>query len=336
MPATFDPAELRIADGDGQVVVAPCLSFTVWFRFADPPVFLDFYERAFQALGAEFTYYRAESMKRPAKVTPRARTMVPTWIKKPAELKFYFARFQGGPDLSGPSLEVHYQHWPKLTPAQEDRYRQNLPTLVERGLLSRSGLTTSTFRITVPVDHPLATPDRFAAFALEFRAVKEGEFVTGGCDYGLDVDRTRGELADRPARALCMRYPGLDYWAQSIHQWLHRYDPRAQALLPLVKRAGWITLASERSVEALGGAARLAEALKGDPSVRLLPFAHGLGLRSGEAPRLGDLSRLDIPYRSVAAAIRPVRVDRVGAVGSEDEWMKEWLGLLDREPEAPR
>jgi len=225
---------------------------------------------------------------------------------------------------------VHFQYWPRLTPAQKERYQQNLPRLVARGLTTRSGLSTSTFRVTVPVNHPLAAPDRFARWALDFQAAKSGEFVTGGCDYSLNCAHSRGDLAEVPARALCMRHPGLDYWFHSIHLWFQRYEPTTHELLPLVKRAGWITLVNERAVEYLGGEAKLAETVAHDPAVRLHPLTHGLALQSGDAPQLGDSSRLEFPYRSVAAAIRPVRVERVNSVGLEDEWMKEWIGMLDR------
>jgi hypothetical protein len=330
MPGSFDWSALR-CEKDGEVIVAPCIAFTMWFRATESAMLLDFYERALDALGPALTHYRAESMKQPAPITPRARTMVPTWLRKPAALKFYFARFQGAEDVHGASLEIYFQDTPRLSPAQQERYRRNLPALVEQGFVV-NGLPTSTFRVTLPVDHPLAAPDRLARWALEFQAAKAGEFVTGGCDYSLNYDDGVWAAARQQARAACLRHPGLDYWAFPMHLWLHRYQPQAQEVLPLVKRAGWITLANERSVAYLGGEAKLAEALRGDPSVRLHRLAHGLAIQSGEGPRLGDLSRLDVPYRAVAAAIRPVRIDRVGAAGQEDEWMTEWLGMLDRPP----
>lgn len=330
MRETFDWSDLQVNDPDGEVVVAPCVAFTMWFRTTDAPMLLDFHERAMETVGPLLTHYQAESMKYPARITARARTMVPTWLRKPAELKFYNAEFRGAEDIHGASLEVHFQDTPRLTMAQEEAFRRRMPALVQQGFFVNSGVPTSTFRVTLPIDHPMATPDQFARWALDFEAVKSGEFVTGGCDYSLNYNDGRGTAVESRARALCRLYPGLDYWEHPIHLWLHRYEPKTQELLPLVKRAGWITLVNERSVEVLGGEAKLRDALKHDPAVRIHQLARGLALQSGDAPRLGDLSRLDVPYRSVAAAIRPVRMERVGSVGYADEWMTEWLGMLDK------
>jgi hypothetical protein len=328
MPDPFDWSTLRIAQ-DGDVVIAPCLALTVWFRVTDAPALLDFHDRAMEALGPLLTHYKAEEMKRPAKITARARTMIPTWLKKPAGYKSYFARFQGAEDVSGASFEVHFRYIPRLTPEQQERWQKNLPTLAEQGFFT-APFPTSTFRVTVPLDHPLAVPEQFRDWALGFEAVKSGEFVTGGCDLSLNYDYGRGDVVIDRVKASCARHPGLDWLHPDIHNYLHRYESKPPALLPLVKRAGWITLVNERSVEALGGTSKLAEALRSDPAVKIRELAHGLALQAGEGPRPGDLSRLDVPYRSVAAAIRPVRIGRVGDPRSPDDWMTEWLGALDR------
>ena len=40
--------------------------------------------------------------------------------------------------------------------------------------------------------------------------------------------------------------------------------------------------------------------------------------------------RADIPYRSVAGALRPVRLERMlGMSKAREEWIENWLGLLD-------
>lgn len=328
MAGSFDWSSLRVVEeGSGDVVIAPCLAFTIWLDRTDQPVLLDFYERVMETVGPLFTHYRAEHMKRPAKITPRALTMLPVWFKKPAEAHFYYAEFRGGVGIHGASFEVYYQHHPRLTPAQQEASQRDLPSLAARGWFS--DYSTSTFRVTLPIEHPLAAPDRFAEWVLDFAAVAKGEFVTGGCDLALNYDYGRGDMVMKRVKALCSLYPGLDWLNHSMHNYLIRYEPTPE-LLPLIKRAGWITFAHERSVEWLGGAAKLAETLKGDPTVRIHQLAHGLAIQSGEAPRIGDLSRLDIPYRSVAAAIRPVRIDRVGDVRYPDEWMGEWLGVLDK------
>src|SRR5512142_2679977 len=105
MAETFDWSKLRV-ELEGETVVAPCLAFTLWFRVTDFPVMLDFDERVMQALGSTFTHYKAEDMKRPAKITARARTMIASWLRKPADYKSYFARLQGSPDVSGTTYQI--------------------------------------------------------------------------------------------------------------------------------------------------------------------------------------------------------------------------------------
>lgn len=333
MVETFDWSKLRV-ELEGETVVAPCLAFTLWFRVTDFPVMLDFHERVMEALGPIFTHYKAESMKRPAKITPRARTLIPTWLRKPADYKSYFARLQGAPDVSGANYQIGFQLTPRLSPERLALRAVNLPQLAE-GFIA-SGYYTSTLRVTVPLDHPLAEPARFRDWVLDFEAVKSAEFVTGGCDLALNYAYGRGAIVTRQVKALCARYPGLDWLHDDIHNYLHRYEPAIPEMLPLVKRAGWITLVNERSAAVLGGPEKLAEALRADPSVKLHPLAHGLALQAGDAPRPGDLSRLDVPYRSVAAAIRPVRIERVGDPRWPDEWMTEWLDALDRPLPEPQ
>ncbi len=333
MAETFDWSKLRV-EVDGTTMVAPCLAFTIWFEVTDRPTLLAFYDRVMEALGTHFTHYTAEDMKRPAKITARARTLVPTWLRRPAEFHFYFARFQASAAVGGASFEVYYRDRPRPTPEQEERFRRNLPIRMEQGGF-QSGYATSTFRVTVPLDHPLADPTRFRDWVLDFEAVKSGEFVTGGCDLALNHFYGWGDAERRYVHPLCMRYPGLDWLHPSIHMYLHRYEPSVPEMLPLVKRAGWITLVNERSAAVLGGPEKLAETLRADPTVTIHRLAHGLAIQAGDAPRVGDLSRLDVPYRSVAAAIRPVRIERVGDPRWPDEWMTEWLSALDRPyPEA--
>jgi hypothetical protein len=324
----FDWNKLNV-EQDGERVVAPCISFTIWFQVTVRPTLLDFYERIMDAYGSLFTHYQADRMKWPAKVTPRSFTLVPTWLKKPAEFKFYYAGFRGSKDIHGTSFEIHFQEYDPRTPKQVEMLKKSLPALLEQGFLSATGLSTTTFRVTLPVDHPLGAPDTFSKWVFDIDAVRRGEFVTGGIDYSLNYEYGRGNVVVREARALCMRYPGLHFQEDAIHMWLHRYEPETQEILPLSKRAGWITLLNERSVDYLGGEETLKQKLSEDPTTKLYSLAHGTAIQAGDAPRLGDLSRIDIPYRNVAAAIRPVRIERVGSVLYPDEWMGEWLDMLD-------
>jgi hypothetical protein len=329
MSDTFDWTEFRLEE-EGHGLVAPCMAFTLWFDVTDGPFLLDFYERTMEALGTRFTHYLAESMKSPAKLTARARTLIPTWLRKPAELKWYFAEFRGAEDIHGASLTVHFRTKSRLTPEQQAASRTNLPIILKQGLLA-SGLASTVFRVTLPLDHPLAAPEWFAQWVRGFEAVKRGEFITGNCDLSINHDSGWvGKAATTKVQSLCSRYPGLDWFDSGIGLWLRRYEEKTVELLPIAKRAGWITLLNERTVEYLGGEKTLRHMLAGDSTVRVDSLAHGLALQCGEAPQLGNLARAEIPYRSVAAAIRPARLERVRLLGGiSQDWVAEWLGMLD-------
>jgi Protein of unknown function (DUF3396) len=256
--------------------------------------------------------------------------MIPTWIRKPAGLKIYYAQFSGGPETHPASLDVVFRDTPRLTPAREEAYRRNLPTLVKQGFIVKTGLPATVFRVTLPLDHPLASPAKLARWVLEFEAVKHGEFICGGCDLAINYDAGRGDVVEKQAWALCRRYPGLDWFTSTFGLWLRRYEPAIGDLLWLVKRAGWITLVNQRAIDYLGGQARLEEGLAHDRAVVITRVAHGAVICCGEAPRLGELARGDIPYRSVAAALRAVRLERMpGMSKAREEWVENWLGLLD-------
>jgi hypothetical protein len=336
VPAIYDWSTLRV-ERDGQPVVVPCLAVTLWFDVTEAPLLLDVYERAMEALRPQLTHYVAESMTGPAKITPRALTMVPTWLRKPAELKVYSAEFRGGPRVHPASLRVVFRNRPRLTPAQAEAYRRNLPTLVQQGFTVTTGLPATAFRVTFPLDHPLASPSALARWVLDLEAVKQGELISGGCDLAVNYEAEAGDAVEKEAWALCARHPGVDWFTPAFGPWLRRYEPQLGELLPLVKRAGWITIVNERAVDFLGGVAQLQEVLARDPTVAVERVAHGVAIRAGDVPRPGDMARADIPYRPVAAAVRPVRLERVKDMSAaREEWIEEWLGLLDTPLPAER
>jgi len=311
---------------NGKCVVAPCISFTIWFKVTVRPMLLNFYEQIMDTYGSLFTHYQAESMKWPAKMTPRSLTLVPTWLKKPAKGKFYYGGFRGSKDIHGASFEIDFQEFPLK---YLENTQKNLPDMLEHGFLTEWGFPTSTFRVTVPIDNPLGDPNAFLKWVLNTDMVRHEEFVTGGIDYSLNYEYGLGDIVINEARALCVRYPGLDFKEGAINMWLHRYEPEQQEILPLSKRAGWLTLLNERSVDHLGGEEALKRKLTDDPTTKVYSLAHGTAIQAGDSPKIGDLSRIDIPYRNVATAIRPVRMDRVGSVSYPKEWMGEWLDMLD-------
>jgi hypothetical protein len=97
-----------------------------------------------------------------------------------------------------------------------------------------------------------------------------------------------------------MRHPGINI-ASDHATWPLR-DEKG------VETVNWLTLLGEIPLQKLGGVAQLRRKLAATPEVEIVETKHGLILKAGEAPQLGDLNRdLKLPlYRAVYFAIKPV------------------------------
>jgi hypothetical protein len=73
-----------------------------------------------------------------------------------------------------------------------------------------------------------------------------------------------------------------------------------------LRGVGWLTLLGAALAKELGGAAKLKKTL--GSSAEVFEARHGLLLKAGERPRMGDTNRKDFlpEYRAVYAACKPV------------------------------
>lgn len=327
---------------DGTTAVVPCMSFTLFVEGPKASGVLDFYERSRAALGNRLTHYVAESMKRRAKVTERAETMVPTWAKSPREGKSYFIRFSGCDEAGGVTaqgLEISFRVQPPLTPERVERMRSNWRTLSARGV--DLALPVSSLHVTLPLDHALAKePARFADWVMGFSLVRDGSFLSGGVSYSLAHHDVAGStevraLMDRRIASLCSRYPGFEWHGTSTAAHILRWDGAADEIVMQVKRVSWLTLLGESIVRQLGGLEALTATFSATAAIRVRPASTGAVIQAGDAPMVGDLGRRDLSplYRRVAAVIRPARARALpGPSGIEEEWVNDWLRAFDEAP----
>lgn len=324
---------------EGTTMAAPCMAFTLYLEHLNTALVKDFYDRAVGVLKPLLTHYWGESMKQPGPVTPRALTMVPTWLKRLDHYKFYSVWYAGGKDegMDPAMLDVNLTWMPPRPKTAEEwaKAHHHWHVMYEQDLF-REGLPASVIRVTLPVDHELADPVRFAEWVLGLDIVKHGEFVSGTCDYSLNYFWNAGTGDVKwGIKSPCSRYPGLDWFYDTFFKWVQRYEPSIQDILPLVKRAGWITLVNERSVEFLGGKEKLHRAFAAHPEIQVHELDHGVAIRAGSAPQLGNAAQGDfVPlYSVVGAVLRPVRVEHFeGTMGVGDkEWVREWLAKFDGE-----
>jgi hypothetical protein len=116
---------------------------------------------------------------------------------------------------------------------------------------------------------------------------------------------------------------------------IFRYRSDRGDILPRIKRANWLTLLCDRTVEAAGGTDSLRAALGNDLPIQMDRLPHGLWIQAGAAPQHGDLAQRDfIPaYRRGARALRAVRIEEMGSLGKEfmSTAANEWLNAFDVE-----
>jgi hypothetical protein len=321
----------RCDPGVGQEIttVHPALMANFYLLDLDPPAVGQLYESAMGFIKEGITHYQAEAMKRPAAITPAALTMVPTWMRKPKAGHRYWWRGQGGadPGCAPPCLDL--LAW-SLRPGEKERFVGAIARRVGPGEVPNYSLG-SEVSICFPVDHPLGAADRFLPWLSGLDLVKKGGLSFAECGYGLStLAGPFGGETERRTRAWCSRYPGLDLFEPWHHNGMYHYDPAYPDLVPLVKRAGWMTLLHARTVQLLGGEDKLRSELVDTPEIRVHPAGGGgLILQAGERPQLGDLNRGDyLPlYRKVAAVLRPARVTRLA---DKDEFWDHFFNIFDK------
>jgi hypothetical protein len=102
---------------------------------------------------------------------------------------------------------------------------------------------------------------------------------------------------------------------------------------PAIKGVNWLTLLGQGWVDKLGGEEALVRELGVGPRVH--HFDGGIVIQAGPGPRLGD-KNMNEPmdaYRQVAKALKPIRIDSMGALSSaygfNEERTTEWLHRFD-------
>lgn len=326
---------------EGEVLLAPCLSLTLYLERIDEEGVLDFYERATIALGELITYYDTGSGK-PKRMDARGRSVVSSWKGKMNKPRAgLFALFKGNAlgtsaseiDLfinlephASPDEAVAKKHWEKVIK----------PTFERHGGVNI--LASAQLRVCLPVNHPLARDfDKLRSWVEGLRLVREGHFISGQCGYGLcyhsEASGSGNATVADGLRRLCLQHPGLDFdMSLGFFRFLVYQPP--DRILHKVRRANWLTLLSGNCVEQLGGRERLEAALRGG-NIHVYALGQGaLMIQAGSEPRVGDPAVGDFlpEYQKVARAIRPVRIDVLdrAPVGMDDDWVQEWLESLEK------
>jgi hypothetical protein len=337
MPLELDAARFTTRLDD-KLAVTPCLEFVLYLDVTDDQAMLDFYERCRSALGGQLTHFQAEGMRGYAKLNTRGNSLVPTWFKQPRPGKIDYHMSFAGCDLNeetSPATLLMRVMRRTATDAEQQ--------LAKMRMLKQSGrrlpfYPTTDLRLTLPLDHPLAEPARLRDWVLEFDLLESATGFSGFAGYALNhmdivTDSDHRQLSVQSLASLCRRYPGLGMFDGSAQSKIFRYRPDQGDILPRIKRANWLTLLCDRTVDAAGGADSLRSALGRDLPIEMDRLPHGFWIQAGPAPQHGDLAQRDfIPaYRRVAGALHGVRIEEIDSLGKEfmSTAANAWLNALD-------
>lgn len=101
-----------------------------------------------------------------------------------------------------------------------------------------------------------------------------------------------------------------------------------------IKGVNWLTILASPWLEEVGGESTLADVL--DDLAVIHPYSHGVIIRAGSNPRLGDVNRGEdmAPYQAVARALQPIRLMQMDSLapwhGLDRERTAEWLARFDK------
>jgi hypothetical protein len=326
---------------EGKTVLVPSVAFELFLNLTDDGGLIDFYDRCREALGDRITHYQAQSMNAFRLLDKRGNAKVHTWFTNPQRVANYYLYMSEGDwneqaTASRIQLDVVRRSpddWAAIE-AREVALRQK--AVDENRWVPP--LLASRLRVTLPLDHPLAAPDRFAAWVLGFQLVRAWPFASGYAGYALNFYGQAALQLYQPAQRFlaeaCSKFPGFDWDGGGLIPRILRYRPESRGFLPLVKRANCLNLVSGDAVEALGGPEHVRERLQSDASIRVTAMQGGLAVQAGDAPQIGDGERDALrAYRNVARVLRPVRIEEIDGLGASfmAKATNEWLNALDRD-----
>ena len=244
-----------------------------------PAEFLEAYELLSDSLKGQFRWYQNYTMNRMSPVTARTLSGPRTWLErgqKPVARMLYLK----GPDDMKAAGQYVLQF--KYHPEDAENSDTNTPFI----------------RQATPVEALRANPEAYLATAK--RLCDLLPVLCGHVGYSLETSPYYEMQGFRAAYALAMRHQGVNI--ASHHATWPLHDEKG------VEAVNWLTLVGPAPLEKLGGAGALKRRFKEQGSVSVIDTKHGVIIRAGEAPKLGDVNRREpLPeYRAVYQALKPV------------------------------
>ena len=324
------------------VIIAPCLEIVLNLDLTNDEGLLDFYDRSRQALGERISHYQSGTMKGFNKLTPKAESMVPTWFGAPAKgkLDYYMSLSQGDPNQQASASTISMMVFRRPAEELTEKVKKEWASTYEK--YGRQAMRAATeLRLTLPLDHPLAEPEALTAWISELKILQEGTSFTGYCGLALNqFNQAALPSLNGPAQqalaSLVLRHPGLGWTGASTAE-NNPYDPKTNEFRLLLKRANWLNVLCDHTLDVLGGRSAVLAHLPAHSSLQATELKYGLAIKAGNTPQIGDIPRRDFisAYRELAAIIKPVRLPKIGGLGPSfmPGATNEWLNAFDKQYE---
>jgi hypothetical protein len=323
--------------GERGPTIAPTLYLALYIDPVDPADVLDFVARARDTLGSRLRCFQTETMKYPA---PLDEVKIQRWFERKLaasrrlEMRSLILDELGDDGVSPSRMRIDVDSL-RIEPlaeaqrlrADETRHARKIGQV----LLTAGALLLVGF----PYDGPLAEAGNFISWIGELQAVTGGRLICGSAGIALHLAPQvfGSESVDQHERAkgLLARHPGLDLIPMIGQRVM--YVTGEGVVRTRLRRAAWLNLLSNATVEELGGIARVRSALEGTPAHVERLGTHAWLVQASPAPRIGDVSTGDrVPeYVAVGRLLKPVVGDKVSidVLSYSLEWGERWYRALD-------
>ena len=219
------------------------------------------------------SFYATETMKVHKPVNKRVLGMPATWLAPGAARKHYVALELKAAALAQDAPTSKYELWAE----DADTQQANIVSMALPWNLGRD------------------QPDQMLALVAQL--ADAFAFRCGLAGYSFECSRYDKRASETHAWSNSMRHRGVDIVRIPL-------DARAVGSEG-IKGVGWLTLLDAQTQQALGGAQAIRKRLS--KAIEMVQCTHGVILKAGDAPALGDVNRGDsLPlYREVYDLLAP-------------------------------
>lgn len=274
-----------------------CCDITVYWAssiFDHVEGVLNFYRQAIEIIGSEVTFFETGDMAGALPFTPEMFNLLPKWLSRPDQMQ----------DTYMLTLETH-----KLPNMPSDK-------ALDIWAVEYPEDKAGALRLVLPYSFLDQSPVQF--IDLTRKLVEKIDFHSGHAGFAINWDY-KGEYASESRKQMAgfaRRFLGID---------LPDIACTLCALNSGIKSVNWLTLLGNEMISKIGGKQTLRASLSEE--IGIVTLEHGVIVRAGEKPGLGDVNRQDFlpAYREVGKALAKIRAH------GHPAFIKNVRGIIDEE-----